>query len=126
MGRIEPIRVTHDAVACAYRARRCSNVTSAGASPFTEPRVRAAYHRDDPEGVDESRVALFCPPCAAAVHGLLPYFPATYIRAEDVRGLLAGALANDQVSESPEELLGRPHVVSGYRASFAAPAHLGQ
>ena len=40
----------------------------------------AAYHRDDPEGIDEARVAVFCPSCAAAMHGLLPEVAATYVR----------------------------------------------
>jgi hypothetical protein len=54
----------------------------------------AAYHRDNPEGIGEPRVAVFCPPCAAARHALLPEVAATYVR------------------------------VTGDRASFAAPAHL--
>ncbi len=32
----------------------------------------AAYHRDDPDRVDALRVVVFCPPCAAAMHGLRP------------------------------------------------------
>ena len=32
----------------------------------------AAYHRDNPEEIGEPRVAVFCPPCAAARHALLP------------------------------------------------------
>ena len=47
----------------------------------------AAYHRDEPEGFDESRVAVFCPPCAAAMHGLLPEVAATYVRVTETPGL---------------------------------------
>jgi hypothetical protein len=39
----------------------------------------AAYHRSGPNGIDEPRVAVFCPPCAAAVHGHRPDVAAKYV-----------------------------------------------
>lgn len=95
-----------------------------GCVAFHADKGWAAYHRNDPEGIDEPRVALFCPPCAAAVHGLLPEIAAIYVRAEDVRGLLAGALENNQ-HRVPRGVAATPRR-QRYRASFAAPAHLSQ
>jgi hypothetical protein len=37
-----------------------------------------AHYRDDPKGIDEPRIAIFCPPCAAAEYGFRPDVAATY------------------------------------------------
>jgi hypothetical protein len=39
----------------------------------------AAYHRHDPGWIDESRVAVFCPRCAAAEYGHRPDVGAEYV-----------------------------------------------
>ena len=102
----------------------CSNVTSAGASRSTRDKGWAGYHRDDPEGIDEPRVALFCPPCAAAMHGLLPEIAATYVRADDLRELVPGALQLEEqrVPRGVARPTATPRRLRSC-ASFAAPAH---
>ena len=37
-----------------------------------------AHYRDDPKEIDEPRIAIFCPPCAAAEYGFRPDVAATY------------------------------------------------
>ena len=39
----------------------------------------AAYHRYDPDGIAEPRIALYCPPCAAAEFGHRPDVAASHV-----------------------------------------------
>jgi hypothetical protein len=43
----------------------------------------AAWLCDDPDGVDEPRIAVYCPPCAAAEFGYRPDVAASYVCAWD-------------------------------------------
>lgn len=38
-----------------------------------------AYVCDDPDGVDEPRIVVYCPPCAASEFGYRPAFADTYV-----------------------------------------------
>ena len=67
-----------------------------GCVAFHPDKGWAGYHRDEPEGIDEPRVALFCPSCAAAMHGLSPEIAATHVRGEELREL-CGALMVEHV-----------------------------
>ena len=37
-----------------------------------------ALYRADPDGIDEPRLAIFCPPCAASEYGYRPDVAANY------------------------------------------------
>ncbi len=39
----------------------------------------AAYRRADPDGIAEPRIAVYCPPCAAAEFGLRPDVAASHV-----------------------------------------------
>jgi len=39
-----------------------------------------AYTCDDPDGIDEPRIAIYCPPCAAAEFGYRPELGEKYVR----------------------------------------------
>ena len=39
----------------------------------------AAYYRNGPDGLDGLGVVVFCPPCAAALHGHRPEVGANYV-----------------------------------------------
>jgi hypothetical protein len=38
-----------------------------------------AYACEDPDGVDEPRIVVYCPPCAASEFGYRPAFAETYV-----------------------------------------------
>lgn len=40
-----------------------------------------AYACDDPDGIDESRIAIYCPACAATEFGYRPGVGTSYVRA---------------------------------------------